>query len=70
MAEIVNIPMKRQDILNVFSFLSKSQGFYGRLLRDLMLLKDNDEDKYEALMDMLEEQEFITPVDVIIFVEG
>ena len=52
--------MNRDEIINTFRSLARSQGSYGRLL-------DNMTD--EAL-DYLEEQNFTDPVDMILFIEG
>ena len=62
--------MKRKEILKLFKSLSKSNGFYGRLLADLNDLRINDEDSYESIMSDLEKQNFQTPLDVVLFVEG
>lgn len=39
-----------------------SQGFYGRLLRDL--------NNYPEWLNELEEQHFNTPLDMILYIEG
>ena len=52
--------MNRDEIINTFRSLARSQGSYGRLL-------DNMTD--EAL-DYLEEQNFTDPVYMILFIEG
>lgn len=62
--------MKRKDILRLFRSLSKSNGYYGRLLADLNDLRINDEDSYESIMSDLENQNFQTPLDVVLFIEG
>ena len=62
--------MKREEILRLFKSLSKSNGYYGRLLADLNDLRINDEDSYESIMSDLENQNFQTPLDVVLFVEG
>lgn len=59
--------LKEEDILNIFRDLSRSQGFYGRLLRDL---EDCDPDVYEDFMSNLEAQHFTDPVDLILYIEG
>lgn len=61
--------MNREDILNAITELSYSQGFYGRLLRDIMEIKHEDEDQYEDLMAELEAQNFSDAVDMILFFE-
>ena len=61
--------MKRNDILNAIQELAYSQGFYGRLLRDIMELKRENEDSYEMLMQELEEQNFGSTLDMVLFFE-
>lgn len=61
--------MKRDDILNVFAELAQSQGFYGRLLRDLMEMKDEDPELYERVMTHWEEQDFHDALDLILYIE-
>lgn len=53
--------MTKEQILNEIKTLSRSQGFYGRLLRDI---NDNPE-----ILDHLEEQNFQEPLDLIFFLE-
>jgi hypothetical protein len=62
--------MNRYEILDTIKSLASSQGFYGRLLRDLMELKDNDSDAYNELMENWENQNFGSPVDFVIYLEG
>lgn len=52
--------MDREQILSVFRSLAMSQGFYGRLLRDLTP---------EAL-DYLVSKNFKTELDLILFIEN
>ena len=61
--------MKRDDILNVFAELAQSQGFYGRLLRDLREMEECDPDSYEEVMTQLEEQNFHDALDLILYIE-
>ena len=61
--------MKRNDILNAIQELAYSQGFYGRLLRDIMELKRENEDSYEMLMQDLEEQNFGSTLDMVLYFE-
>ena len=62
--------MKWDDIINVFRGLACSQGFYGRLLRDLEELEDNDPGRFAEVVSPFEAQNFRDDVDVILFVEG
>lgn len=52
--------MKRDEILELFRSLSRSQGFYGRLLQEIT----------DEQLDYLEEQKFKDPVELILFLEG
>lgn len=62
--------MKRKEILRLFRSLSKSNGYYGRLLADLNELSQINPESYESIMLDLENQNFQTPLDVVLFVEG
>ncbi len=62
--------MKWNDIVNVFRELACSQGFYGRLLRNLQELEDNDPDQFARVVGHFEAQNFQDAVDVVLFVEG
>ena len=53
--------MDREAIEKLFRSLARSQGFYGRLLRDL-------EDNEEAWA-MLEAQNFKSDIEVIMYIE-
>lgn len=58
--------MDREQILDVFRELACSQGFYGRLLRDIY----EDEEWGNAYLNHLEEQNFSTELDLILFIES
>jgi hypothetical protein len=62
--------MKWDDIINVFRELAGSQGFYGRLLRDLEALKETDPDRYADAVSEFEAQNFRDAVDVVLYVES
>ncbi|NCC80491.1 MAG: hypothetical protein EOM07_12915 [Clostridia bacterium] len=62
-------PMTRKEILETIEMLSRSQGFYGRLLRDLEIMRENDPYPYEAFMKELENEEFRDPVDMVLYFE-
>lgn len=61
--------MKRDEIINTIASLANSQGFYGRLLRDLIELKENYPDTYEETMESLEAQNFKDTLDLVMFIE-
>lgn len=62
--------MKMKDILNAIKELANSQGFYGRLLRDLTELKQNDLESYNNIKEELESQNFHDTLDLIMYLEG
>ena len=59
-----------EDVVNVIEMLSYSQGFYGRLLEEILYIEENEPDKYEVFKGFIEKQEFQNPVDVAMFFEG
>jgi hypothetical protein len=61
--------MDRENILNAIAELAQSQGFYGRLLRDLREAKDENPEGYEAFMTELEAQEFGSTLDLVLYLE-
>ena len=61
--------MKREQIMQVIRSLAKSQGFYGRLLRDIQELQKNDPEEADRLLSMLEAQKFNDALDVILYFE-
>ena len=62
--------MKINDILNAIRELANNQGFYGRLLRDLIELKENDLESYNNIKEELESQNFHDTLDLIMYLEG
>ena len=64
-----NGTMKMNDIMNVIVDLSFSQGFYGRLYRDIMELKSNSPSDYDLLVEELEGQNFKDALDVVLYFE-
>lgn len=55
------------DVINVIADLSNSQGFYGRLLRDI---SEMDDDEFTELEHIIESQNFTSALDVVMFFEG
>ena len=55
--------MTAKDVINVIEELSYSQGFYGRLLRDIKGLNAKD------FCRVMEEQNFRDSLDVVLFFE-
>lgn len=59
-----------EQVVDVIEMLSYSQGFYGRLLDEIMYIEENEPKKYEVFKSIIEKQEFKDPVDVVLFFEG
>lgn len=57
------------DVENVIYELSFSQGFYGRLYRAIQEMKNDDDGRYEAFCNIINEQAFSDAVDVVLFFE-
>ena len=58
-----------EKVIEVVQMLSRSQGFYGRLLEEIMYIKDYKPEQFETFKEVIEEQEFKDPVDVVLFFE-
>lgn len=58
------------QVIEVVEMMSHSQGFYGRLLKDIMHMKENDVDKFEEFKELIELMDFTDPLDVVMFFEG
>ena len=59
--------MKREQIMNLIKSLAASQGLFGRLLNAIQEL---DEGAREALFEALENMNFTSDIDFILYVEG
>ena len=59
-----------EQVVDVIEMLSYSQGFYGRLLEEILYIEENEPAKYEVFKTIIEKQEFQDPVDVVLFFEG
>lgn len=59
-----------EQVVDVIEMLSYSQGFYGRLLEEILYIEENEPEKYEVFKQIIEKQEFENPVDVVLFFEG
>ena len=62
--------MKMNEILDNIKMLANSQGFYGRLYRDLMDIKAENPDEYNEIVKQLESQNFGSTLDLIMYLEG
>ena len=58
-----------EQVVDVIEMLSYSQGFYGRLLEEILYIEENKPEQYEVFKDFIEKQEFQNPVDVVLFFE-
>ena len=58
--------MDRQAIRGTFEMLAQSQGFYGRLLRDIDEMNEEDQERFWS---DLESQNFKDAVDLILYIE-
>ena len=61
--------MKMDEIIDTIKGLARSQGLYGRIYRDICELQEYDPEGYEHLKTTLEEQNFQTPLDLIMYIE-
>lgn len=58
-----------EQVVDVIKMLANSQGFYGRLLEEILYIKENEPKKYEEFKEIIEAQGFEHPVDVVLFFE-
>lgn len=58
--------MTKEDILSIFQNFAWSQGFYGRLLRDINLYPEWGQE----FLDDIISKNFTNELDVILYVEG
>ena len=58
------------DVIDIIHNLSYSQGFYGRLLRDIEELKKYEPEHFEMFVEEIESQNFKTALDVVMYFEG
>lgn len=58
------------DVINILIELSHSQGFYGRLLRDLSEIKKYEPERFNLIVMEIESQEFTNALDVVMYFEG
>jgi hypothetical protein len=58
-----------EQVIGVVKMLSNSQGFYGRLLEQILYLQEYEPESFEEFKEVVEEQHFKDPVDVVLFFE-
>lgn len=61
--------MKRDQILSEIRLLAKSQGFYGKVLKTFKDMELNEPQKYDEMLNYLEEQDFKSTLDIVFFFE-
>lgn len=59
--------MKRDENTRLFQSLARSQGCYGRLLRNIDNMNESDREEFWI---ELEAQNFADAIDVILYIEG
>ena len=58
------------DVIDIIDTLSYSQGFYGRLLRDIYELKRYEPEMFAMFVDEIESQNFTNTLDIVMYFEG
>jgi hypothetical protein len=58
-----------EEVIDVVRSLAHSQGFYGRLLEQILYLQEYELDTFDEFKRIAEEQHFKDPVDVVLFFE-
>lgn len=58
------------DVIDIIDTLSHSQGFYGRLLRDIYELRRYEPEMFAMFVDEIESQNFTNVLDIVMYFEG
>ena len=58
------------DVIDIIDTLSYSQGFYGRLLRDIYELKKYEPEMFMMFVNEIESQNFTNTLDIVMYFEG
>ena len=58
------------DVINIIDTLSHSQGFYGRLLKDIYELRRYEPEMFAMFVDEIESQNFTNVLDIVMYFEG
>lgn len=61
--------MNREQIMETVKQFAQSQGSYGRFYRDLCEMRNNEPERFNEAMTMLEEKNFKDAVDLIMYLE-
>lgn len=62
--------MNREQIMETIRQLAHSQGSYSRFYRDLCKMRDNEPERFDEAMTMLEEKNFKDTVDLVMYLES
>lgn len=62
--------MNREQIMQVIRTLAKSQGFYSRLLENLMEMRDERPDELDNYLSLLESKNFQDELDIVLYFES
>lgn len=62
--------MTRRQILDTIKDLGRSQGLYSRIYDAIKSLKEADPEQYDSFMNHLVNQQFESPVDLVLFFES
>lgn len=62
--------MGRQQILDTIKDLSRSQGLYSRIYNTIHKMRINEPEMFNLYMTHLVNQQFETPVDLVLFFES
>lgn len=65
-----NLIFNFEDVINIIIMMSRSQGFWGRLLEYIFEMEKEDADAYDNFVSVIEEQQFTNMYDVIRYFEG
>lgn len=61
--------MNREQIMEAIRQLAHSQGSYTRFYRDLCEMRENQPERFDKAMTMLEEKKFKDTVDLVLYLE-
>ena len=61
--------MNREQIMEAIRQLAHSQGTYARFYRDLCEMREEDPERFDKAMTMLEEKSFKDIVDLVLYLE-
>lgn len=62
--------MNREQIMEAIKQLAQCQGSYSRFYRDLCEMREEDPDRFDKAMTMLEEKNFKDTVDLVMYLES